>query len=56
MKDLTWCISSSCTSICERHISNYDAEPGEMVSISDFSGICRNYIQQVIEEVEDEDN
>lgn len=53
-KDITYCVSSDCENKCDRHISNCDAEPWELVSVADLSGVCRAYIRQVIKEVGDE--
>lgn len=50
MKDITWCVSSDCPDMCERHVLNC-REKG-MVSLADFSGVCRRYIGCVLEEVE----
>lgn len=56
MTDITWCISSDCACKCERHISKCQARPGELVSVSDFSKICRKYIHQVLEGVMPNEN
>ena len=58
-KDITWCTSPDCKEKCKYHISNYVSKnpspvrKKEMVSIADFSGVCREYIRQVLDEVKD---
>lgn len=43
MNDLTWCCSPDCPVKCERHITNYPVkDTSELVSIADFSGVCRD--------------
>ena len=56
MADMTYCISKDCETKCYRHLSNYNFPAGTIISISDFSGICRAYIQEVLEEVEKKDD
>lgn len=53
-KDITWCASPDCKVRCERHIFNCKQEVGEMVSIADFSGVCRDYIRRIVEEIDGE--
>lgn len=50
--DRTYCVSPDCKDKCGRHISNCDAEPCELVSVADLSGVCRAYIRQIVKEVE----
>ena len=52
-KDITWCASADCKNKCERHITKCDAKPHEYVTVSDLSGVCREYIRQVLEEVKE---
>lgn len=51
MRDITWCVSKDCKNKCERHTKNCSVESDIMVSIADFSRICRNYIGQIIDEI-----
>ena len=53
LKDITWCASPDCVIKCERHITRCKVEPHELVSIADFSGVCREYIRKVLDEVKD---
>ena len=55
MTDVTWCVSKDCPSEdCRIHIRQCKAEPGELVSMADFSGQCRYYIGWVLEQIESE--
>lgn len=57
MNDLTWCCSPDCPVKCEQHITNYPIKDvSELVSIADFSGVCREYIGRVLAQVEDGDS
>lgn len=51
MTDITWCASPDCVIKCERHITRCNAEPNELVSIADFSGVCRMYIGHIVESI-----
>ena len=47
MNDLTWCCSPDCPEKCERHIMNYPVkDTSELVSIADFTGVCRARIAE----------
>lgn len=53
MTDVTWCTSFDCPSKdCKIHIRNCMANPGELVSMADFSGVCRYYVGWVLSEIE----
>ena len=52
-KDITWCESPDCTIKCERHITRCDAKPWELVSVADFSGVCRTYIGKIVGEAKE---
>ena len=57
MNDLTWCCSPDCPERCERHIMNYPVkDTSELVSIADFTGVCRARIARIVEEVRDGEN
>ena len=56
MTDVTWCVSEDCPSEdCRIHVRQCKAKPGELVSMADFSGVCRYYIGWVLEQIESED-
>ena len=58
MNDITWCVSPDCPSKdCKIHIRNLPKPKGDeklIVSMADFSGVCRYYIGWVLSEVEHE--
>jgi len=57
MADITYCSSTSCPSKeCKIKVLNNKFNPGDLISIADFSGTCRFYIGWMISEVEKEDN
>ena len=46
MADITYCICSDCPlKKCERHLSNAQTQK---VKVTDFSGFCTEYIDQLI--------
>ena len=54
MKDVTYCVSSDCPSTeCKLKLTNNTFEPGEIISMADFSGTCRFYIRWLLEKIED---
>lgn len=49
--DITYCVNPSCPfSDCFRHY--HHAPRGTMVSMANFGGICRTYINHLLEEIE----
>ena len=56
MTDVTWCVSEDCPSEdCRIHVRQCKAQPGELISMADFSTECRYYIGWVLEQIESED-
>lgn len=56
MKDVTYCASADCPSTeCKLKLTNNKNkfEPGEIISMADFSGTCRFYIAWLLEKIED---
>jgi len=54
MKDVTYCASTDCPSTeCKLKLTNNKFEPGEIISMADFSGTCRFYISWLLEKIED---
>lgn len=55
--DMTYCVSPDCEVKCWRHLSHFKDKipPGTIISQADFSGYCRDYIREVLEEVEKKD-
>jgi hypothetical protein len=51
MGDITYCSCIVCVNKeCERHLSNLlKLEKTQVVSIADFSGVCRDYIGQLVD-------
>lgn len=55
MKDITYCSSFDCPSTeCKIKILNNKFEPGEIISMADFSGVCRFYIGCILQDLEEE--
>lgn len=55
VKDITYCASKDCPSTeCKIKISNNHFEPHEVISMADFSGVCRFYIGWLVSEIEKE--
>lgn len=55
--DVTYCVNADCKNRrCDRHLSVLKKVqrrfPGAMVSVADFSGTCREYIRQLVDEEE----
>lgn len=52
--DITFCVNTYCDRTdCYRHRSKLDGVPsGTMISIADFGGECREYICDIVEEIE----
>lgn len=56
MKDITYCSSTDCPSKeCRIKVLNNKFQPGEIISMADFSGVCRFYIGWLVDELEAED-
>jgi len=54
MRDITYCASTDCPSTdCKVKIQNNKFQPGEIISMADFSGVCRYYIGWVLAQIED---
>lgn len=57
--DITYCMSDGCPfQDCERHPSHLQEakEAGHrVVSIADFSGVCRRYIAELVEGGDDDE-
>lgn len=54
MNDITYCTSIDCPSKdCKVKLLNNKFAPGTILSMSDFSGICRYYIGWVLSQIED---
>jgi hypothetical protein len=56
MRDITYCVIMCCPfTDCERHPNElYKIEKGEYVSIADFGGVCRRYLEYLLEELEEQ--
>ena len=55
MRDITFCASADCPSKdCKIKVLNNKFQPGEIVSMADFSGVCRYYIGYLIDKIEGE--
>lgn len=56
MKDITYCSSADCPSKeCKIRVQNQKFPPGTIISMADFSGVCRFYIGWLVDELEAED-
>ncbi len=54
MKDITYCSSTDCPSReCKIKVLNNKFEPGEIISMADFSRTCRFYIGWLINRIEE---
>lgn len=54
MRDVTFCSSTDCPSKeCRLKVLNNKFEPGELISMADFSGECRFYAGCVLSKMED---
>ena len=58
MADITYCSCVECLNTeCERHAINLrKLDKTQFVSIANFGGVCREYIHQVLIDVERGDN
>lgn len=55
-KDITYCASADCPSKeCKIKVTNNKFDPGEIISMADFSGVCRFYIGWVAYKVSREE-
>lgn len=55
-RDITFCSSTDCPSAeCKIKLSNNKFEPHTIISIADFSGVCRFYIGWLLAGVENND-
>ena len=53
MRDITYCSSTDCPSKeCRIKILNNKFQPGELISMADFSGVCRFYIGWLLDKVD----
>lgn len=56
MKDITYCTSTDCPpKECKIKVLNNKFQPGEIISMADFSGVCRFYIGWLVSLCEDGD-
>ncbi len=56
MRDITYCTSTDCPSEeCKIKVLNNKFNPGEVISMADFSGVCRFYIGWLVDEIEEAD-
>ena len=55
-RDITFCSSTDCPSTeCKIKVLNNKFEPHEIISIADFSGVCRFYIGWLVTMIESEE-
>ena len=53
-KDITYCVSVACPSKeCKIKLSNNTFKPGTILSMADFSGVCRFYIGWCVDQIEE---
>ena len=51
-RDVTFCSSPDCPSTeCRLKLSNYNFKPHTIISVADFSGVCRFYIGCVLADI-----
>lgn len=56
MKDITYCTSIACPSKeCRIKVVNNSFQPGEIISMADFSGTCRFYIGWMVDKIQREE-
>lgn len=56
MKDITYCASTDCPSTdCKIKLCNNKFKAGDIISMADFSGVCRFYIGWLVSEIEEEE-
>ena len=54
MKDITYCSSTDCPSTdCKIKLCNNKFEVGDIISMADFSGVCRYYIGWLVDKIEE---
>lgn len=54
-KDITYCAAIDCPSKeCKIKVTNNHFSSNDLISVADFSGVCRFYIGWVLSEVENE--
>ena len=54
MRDITYCVSIDCQiSGCDRRLNPAEFQPDEMVSVADFSGVCRGYIARLVDKAKE---
>ncbi len=54
MRDITFCSAKECPSTeCHIKVTNNKFEPHEIISIADYSGVCRFYIGWVLTKIEE---
>lgn len=54
MADITYCTNTDCPfKKCERHLSQLESEKDKtrMVSVANLGGVCREYLNYLLEEV-----
>ena len=55
-KDITYCASADCPSAeCKIKVNNNKFQPGEIISMADFSGVCRFYIGWLVDQVSEDE-
>ena len=48
VRDITYCSEDSCPYVdCIRHMRQLDGEGHVIISISNFGGVCRKYIEYI---------
>ena len=59
MANITYCTNMNCPfEKCERHLSQLKKYAGQQmqVSVANFGGVCREYLEYVYDCVKEEDN
>lgn len=57
MRDITYCSSTDCPSTeCKIKVLNNKFNPGEIISMADFGGVCRFYIGYLVDKTEEAHN
>ena len=55
MKDITYCASADCPSTeCKIRVKSQKFPPGTIISMADFSGVCRFYIGCILDQITEE--
>ena len=55
-KDITYCAAQECPSTeCKIKVTNNHFEAGDIISMADFSGVCRFYIGWILSKMEGEE-